>query len=165
MRDHYPGNALVMTEFGAEGRPDMADEPADVKGSYGFQTKYVARHDGRGRPPAVPLGAIHWTLREFEIFPGWRGGAVPGPGATPPPQGRAHLLRGPQARLGGAARPLRADAPVPLRGASGREWGRRNFARRGVCRIQKLTAERAGPKHVELRRSATRHARPDEGTE
>ncbi len=25
-------------------------------------------------------GAIHWTLREFEIFPGWRGGAGPGPG-------------------------------------------------------------------------------------
>ena len=25
-------------------------------------------------------GAIHWTLREFEIYPGWRGGAVNGPG-------------------------------------------------------------------------------------
>ena len=33
-----------MTEFGAEGRPDMADRRArDVKGSYGFQAMHVAR--------------------------------------------------------------------------------------------------------------------------
>ena len=25
-------------------------------------------------------GAIHWTLREFEIFPGWFGGAYGGTG-------------------------------------------------------------------------------------
>ena len=32
-----------MTEFGAEGRPDMADKPADLKGSYAFQEQHVDR--------------------------------------------------------------------------------------------------------------------------
>ena len=43
MHDLYPGTALVMTEFGAEGRPDMAGEDPAVKGSYGFQTMHVER--------------------------------------------------------------------------------------------------------------------------
>jgi len=80
MRDQYPESALVMTEFGAEGRPDMAEAPSDVKGSYGFQTQFVgATMDVADRQPFLS-GVIHWTLREFEIFPGWRGGAVQGPG-------------------------------------------------------------------------------------
>jgi hypothetical protein len=80
MRNYYPDNALVMTEFGAEGRPDMADAPVGEKGSYGFQTQHVASTmDVVDRQPLLS-GAIHWTLREFEIFPGWRGGAVQGPG-------------------------------------------------------------------------------------
>jgi beta-galactosidase/beta-glucuronidase len=80
MRANYPKQALVMTEFGAEGRPDMADAPADVKGSYAFQANHVARTiDLIDRLPFMS-GAIHWTLREFEIFPGWRGGAINGPG-------------------------------------------------------------------------------------
>ena len=75
MRANYPEQALVMTEFGAEGRPDMADGPADVKGSYAFQTSHVARTiDLVDRLPFMS-GAVHWTLREFEIFPDWRGGA------------------------------------------------------------------------------------------
>jgi beta-glucuronidase len=75
MRAYYPNKALVMTEFGAEGRPDMATEPIDVKGSYEFQANHVARTiDLIDRLPYMS-GAIHWTLREFEIFPGWRGGA------------------------------------------------------------------------------------------
>jgi len=80
MRNYYPDNALVMTEFGAEGRPDMADAPVSEKGSYGFQTQHVASTmDVADRQPYLS-GVIHWTLREFEIFPGWRGGAVQGPG-------------------------------------------------------------------------------------
>jgi beta-galactosidase/beta-glucuronidase len=80
MRINYPEQALVMTEFGAEGRPDMAFSPAATKGSYGFQANHVARTvDLVDRLPFMS-GAIHWTLREFEIFPGWRGGAVSGQG-------------------------------------------------------------------------------------
>jgi beta-glucuronidase len=80
MQAYYPNKALVMTEFGAEGRPDMAADPADVKGSYAFQFDHVARTvDLVDRLPYMS-GAIHWTLREFEIFPGWRGGAINGEG-------------------------------------------------------------------------------------
>jgi beta-glucuronidase len=80
MRGYYPDAALVMTEFGAEGRPDMADAAPDVKGGYAFQADHVARTiDVVDSLPFIS-GAIHWTLREFEIFPGWRGGAVPGEG-------------------------------------------------------------------------------------
>jgi beta-galactosidase/beta-glucuronidase len=81
MRVNYPEQALVMTEFGAEGRPDMAFAAADLKGSYAFQANHVARTiDLIDRLPFMS-GAIHWTLREFEIFPGWRGGAIHGQGA------------------------------------------------------------------------------------
>jgi hypothetical protein len=80
MHDLYPSTALVMTEFGAEGRPDMAASDPEVKGSYGFQKMHVERTlDLVDRLPFMN-GAIHWTLREFEIYPGWRGGAVNGPG-------------------------------------------------------------------------------------
>ena len=80
MRGNYPNHALVMTEFGAEGRPDMANAPANQKGSYGFQTMHVARTLAVVERAPFISGAIHWTLREFEIFPGWGGGAPPGPG-------------------------------------------------------------------------------------
>ena len=83
MRDLYPQLALVMTEFGAEARPELADAPIDQKGSYAFQ----AFHFGRtlDAADAAPIsGAIYWTLREFEIFPGWSGGAGPRPAPYAP---------------------------------------------------------------------------------
>jgi beta-galactosidase/beta-glucuronidase len=80
MRDLYPRHALVMTEFGAEARPELADAPADQKGSYAFQSLHFDRT--LDVADAAPIsGAIYWTLREFEIFPGWSGGA----GRRPPP--------------------------------------------------------------------------------
>jgi hypothetical protein len=79
MRDLYPELALVMTEFGAEARPELADAPIDVKGGYAFQTFHLGRT--LDVADAAPIsGAIYWTLREFEIFPGWTGGA----GQRPP---------------------------------------------------------------------------------
>lgn len=78
MRDYYPDAALVMTEFGAEGRPDLADAAPEVKGGYAFQASHVARTIAVVDELPFLSGAIHWTLREFEIFPGWRGGAIPG---------------------------------------------------------------------------------------
>jgi beta-galactosidase/beta-glucuronidase len=80
MRDLYPQLALVMTEFGAEARPELADAPIDRKGSYAFQSFHLART--LDVAAAAPIsGAIYWTVREFEIFPGWSGGA----GRRPPP--------------------------------------------------------------------------------
>lgn len=80
LRDLYPSEAIVMTEWGAEGRPELADAAPDLKGGYPFQTFHAARTlDVIDRSPALS-GAIYWTLREFEIYPGWQGGA----GRRPP---------------------------------------------------------------------------------
>jgi beta-galactosidase len=75
LRDLYPAKAIVMTEWGAEGRPELADAPPDLKGGYPFQTFHAQRTiDVIDRSPVLS-GAIYWTLREFEINPGWQGGA------------------------------------------------------------------------------------------
>jgi Glycosyl hydrolases family 2, TIM barrel domain/Glycosyl hydrolases family 2 len=80
LRDHYPRHAIVMTEWGAEARPELADAAPDLKGGYPFQSFHAARTlDVVDRSPALS-GAIYWTLREFEIYPGWLGGA----GRRPP---------------------------------------------------------------------------------
>jgi Glycosyl hydrolases family 2, TIM barrel domain/Glycosyl hydrolases family 2 len=80
LRDLYPREAIVMTEWGAEGRPELADAAPDLKGGYPFQTFHAGRTlDVIDRSPALS-GAIYWTLREFEIYPGWQGGA----GRRPP---------------------------------------------------------------------------------
>jgi beta-galactosidase/beta-glucuronidase len=79
MRDHYPQLALVMTEFGAEARPELANAPMEEKGSYAFQSFHFQRTMDVADAAALS-GAIYWTVREFEIFPGWRGGA----GRRPP---------------------------------------------------------------------------------
>ena len=81
MHDLYPGHALVMTEWGAEARPELAAAPPELKGGYAFQafhaqrTLYAIDHLSW-----FLSGAIYWTLREFEIYPGWTGGA----GRRPP---------------------------------------------------------------------------------
>jgi hypothetical protein len=69
---HYPDQALVMTEFGAEAD---TSGPADVKQSYAFQTQYV--QDTLGIVDSLPFidGALYWTLREFAVKPHWDGGA------------------------------------------------------------------------------------------
>ena len=80
LRDHYPRHAIVMTEWGAEARPELATAALDVKGGYPFQAFHATRTlDVIDRSPVLS-GAIYWTLREFEIYPGWTGGA----GKRPP---------------------------------------------------------------------------------
>jgi hypothetical protein len=76
MRDHSPEHALVMTEWGAEARPELAGAPPDLKGGYAFQDFHAQRTlDVVDRLSFFLSGAIYWTLREFEIYPGWTGGA------------------------------------------------------------------------------------------
>jgi hypothetical protein len=76
MRDLYPEHALVMTEWGAEARPELAAAPPDLKGGYAFQNFHAQRTlDVIDRLSFFLSGAIYWTLREFEIYPGWTGGA------------------------------------------------------------------------------------------
>jgi beta-galactosidase len=83
MRDTYPDQALVMTEFGAEARPDLADAPPDSKGGYGFQAMHTQRTMDLVDRTSYLSGAIYWTLREFEVYPGWTGGAPRTKGPEP----------------------------------------------------------------------------------
>jgi beta-glucuronidase len=80
LRDLYPTEALVMTEWGAEARPELAEAPLDLKGGYPFQAFHAQRTIDAIDRSAGLSGAIYWTLREFEIYPGWMGGA----GRRPP---------------------------------------------------------------------------------
>jgi beta-glucuronidase len=67
--DRYPGQALVLTEFGAEA---TKPGPASEKQTYAFQADYLKRMLAAvGRSPAD--GAIYWTLREFAVKPFWDG--------------------------------------------------------------------------------------------
>jgi Glycosyl hydrolases family 2, TIM barrel domain/Glycosyl hydrolases family 2, sugar binding domain/Glycosyl hydrolases family 2 len=74
MHELYPRQALVVTEFGAEARPELANAPAGQKGSYAFQAMHVGRTLDLVDRLRFLSGAIYWTLREFEIYPGWAGG-------------------------------------------------------------------------------------------
>jgi hypothetical protein len=72
MRDLYPRQGLVLTEFGAEST--MAG-PATTKETFAFQSRYVRDVlDIVEQRPFVG-GAIYWTLREFAVKPKWDGGA------------------------------------------------------------------------------------------
>jgi hypothetical protein len=73
----YPKQALVISEFGAEG---LFDGPATTKGSYAFQTDYLRRtYAVLDRLPFMN-GAVYWALRDFAVAPGWTGGAQLPPG-------------------------------------------------------------------------------------
>ncbi|HEY2162208.1 MAG TPA: glycoside hydrolase family 2 TIM barrel-domain containing protein, partial [Solirubrobacteraceae bacterium] len=76
----YPGQALVVSEFGAEA---LYDGSATVKGTYEFQSDYVRNTlDVLDTLPFMN-GSIYWTLREFAVRPGWKGGLTPLPQDPP----------------------------------------------------------------------------------
>jgi beta-glucuronidase len=70
----YPGQALVLSEFGAEA---FRHGSATEKGTYEFQARYLRQVlDATATQPFMQ-GAIYWTLRDFAIKPGWTGGPIP----------------------------------------------------------------------------------------
>jgi beta-glucuronidase len=72
MRAHYPRQAVMMTEFGAEA---SRHGPGDRKQTYEFQARYLRRTlDVVDANPWL-AGAIYWTAREFAVKPFWDGGA------------------------------------------------------------------------------------------
>ncbi|HEX6388058.1 MAG TPA: glycoside hydrolase family 2 TIM barrel-domain containing protein [Solirubrobacteraceae bacterium] len=72
MRDLYPRQGLVLTEFGAE---STMDGPAATKETYAFQSRYVRQVLDIVEQRPFVSGAIYWTLREFAVKPDWDGGA------------------------------------------------------------------------------------------
>ncbi len=80
MHARYPGQGLVISEYGAEA---LFDGAPTVKGSYDFQTNYLRETFGVLDRLPFMNGSIYWTLREFAVAPGWRGGATLPPGTVP----------------------------------------------------------------------------------
>ena len=72
MRETYPRQAQIITEFGAE---STFSGPADVKETFEFQADYVRRHLEVVSDMPWLAGAIYWTAREFYVKPDWDGGA------------------------------------------------------------------------------------------
>jgi beta-glucuronidase len=68
----YPNQALVVSEFGAEG---LYDGPAAIKGTYEFQSDYLRRTYAVLSSLPFMNGSIYWALRDFAVSPGWTGGA------------------------------------------------------------------------------------------
>jgi beta-glucuronidase len=75
-----PDLPLVITEFGAEA---SRSGPADQKGTYEFQRRYVLDHLAIHSSKRFVNGSIHWALRDFRVNQTWQGGA-PDAYATPP---------------------------------------------------------------------------------
>ena len=75
----YPDKPIFVTEFGAEA---THDGPADTKGTFAFQTRFLLDHLAiHERRPWV-AASIVWILRDFRVTPLWRGGNPNRP--TPP---------------------------------------------------------------------------------
>lgn len=73
MRRRYPDQALVITEFGAEGvRPG----PAAMKGTLAFHKEYLRRTLDVVDGEEYLSGALYWTAREFAVKPRWQGGDI-----------------------------------------------------------------------------------------
>jgi beta-glucuronidase len=71
LRRCYPGQALAVSEFGAEAN---RDGPVSEKGTYAFQRRFVADHLRIMASKPWLSGAIYWALNEFRVRPGWDGG-------------------------------------------------------------------------------------------
>lgn len=78
MHADFPHQALMVTEFGAEAN---RHGPVTEKGTYEFQSDFLAYHLGIfGSKPFVNA-AVVWILHDFRVKPGWTGG---NPLAHPP---------------------------------------------------------------------------------
>ncbi|MCW3065650.1 MAG: hypothetical protein JWN32_2822, partial [Solirubrobacterales bacterium] len=71
IRACYPHQALVITEFGAEGN---RAGPVEEKGTFAFQQQFAKFHTSVFATKPWLTGAIWWALREFRVRPGWSGG-------------------------------------------------------------------------------------------
>jgi len=74
----YPSKALMVTEFGAEAN---RSGPIDERGTYEFQSQWVAQQLAAFGAAPWLSGAVYWALSDFLVRPGWTGG---NPYPTPP---------------------------------------------------------------------------------
>jgi beta-glucuronidase len=71
MHSDFPHQALMVTEFGAEAN---RHGPVTERGTYEFQSDFLAYHlRVFARKPFINA-AIVWVLHDFRVKPGWAGG-------------------------------------------------------------------------------------------
>ena len=78
VRDCYPKQALMVTEFGFDAN---RSGPVEVRGTYAFQDNSIQYHLGVFATKSWLSGAIYFALQDFAAKPGWDGGD---PLGTPP---------------------------------------------------------------------------------
>lgn len=71
LRTCYPKQAIAVTEYGAEAN---RDGPIEEKGTYEFQTDFVAYHLQEFATKPWLSGSVYWALQEFRIRNAWGGG-------------------------------------------------------------------------------------------
>ena len=67
----YPHQAIVISEFGAEGN---RSGPIDERGTYEFQSQFISSQLAAIAAAPWLSGAIYWALTDFLVRPGWSGG-------------------------------------------------------------------------------------------
>jgi beta-glucuronidase len=71
MHRFYPSKGLFITEFGAEAN---RRGPADEKGTFEFQSDFMAFHLKQFDKRPFVNGAMAWILQDFKVRPLWEGG-------------------------------------------------------------------------------------------
>ena len=71
MHSDYPHQAFMVTEVGAEAN---RHGPVEEKGTYEFQSDFLAYHLNVIASKPFVNGAIVWALHDFRVKPGWAGG-------------------------------------------------------------------------------------------
>ena len=69
----FPGKALVVTEFGAEG---SSRNPTSRPGGYAFQSRLLETHIKTYATAPGVSGMLVWNLRDFAVAPSFRGGSI-----------------------------------------------------------------------------------------
>ena len=85
LRRCYPGDAIMVTEFGAEANREGSVED---KGTYAFQQDFANFHLNVFATKPWLSGALYWAINEFRVRPEWDGG---NPFSTPPIHQKALL--------------------------------------------------------------------------
>jgi hypothetical protein len=80
LHEANPDLGLLVTEFGAEAK---GPGPAEQRGTYDFQRRFVADHLRIMDSKRYLNGSLIWALRDFRVEPTWAGGAPP-EWTTPP---------------------------------------------------------------------------------
>jgi beta-glucuronidase len=78
VRRCYPRTAIAVTEYGAEAN---RDGPVEEKGTYAFQSDFIAFQLGAFATKPWLTGAVYFALQEFRVRPFWGGG---NPWGSPP---------------------------------------------------------------------------------